>query len=96
MELRRGFSVGRGFQAIVIEDVITTGGSTREVIEILQREGAQVIAAGSIIDSSGGEVQVGVARKALATLSVHTYPEEACPMCRAGEPLIKPGSRPVG
>jgi len=96
MQLRRGFSVEKGCSAIVIEDVITTGGSTREVIEILQREGAQVLSAGSIIDRSGGEVQVGTPRKALATLSVQTYSEEACPMCRAGQPLVKPGSRPVG
>lgn len=93
MTLRRGFRVEAGERAVVVEDVVTTGGSTREVIEVLRAAGAEVAAAGSIIDRSGGRAQVGVPQAALATLEVVTYPPEACPLCREGVPLVKPGSR---
>jgi orotate phosphoribosyltransferase len=95
MSLRRGFQVKPGERAIVIEDVVTTGGSSREVIDVLNAVGAEVLAAGSIIDRSGGQVELGVRRVALATLNVQTYPESDCPMCRKGDPVVKPGSRPV-
>ena len=95
MTLRRGFSVEPGEVAAVVEDVVTTGGSTREVVEILQQAGARVIGAGSIIDRSGGSAEVGVQRVALKTLQVVAYQPADCPLCRAGEPVIKPGSRPV-
>jgi orotate phosphoribosyltransferase len=93
MALRRGFSVQPGEMAVVVEDVITTGGSTREVIEILQAAGARTVAAGSIIDRSGGKADVGAPRVALATLQVVAYPPEDCPLCRQGLPVVKPGSR---
>jgi len=96
MVLRRGFVVEPGETAVVVEDVITTGGSSREVIEILQDAGARVIAAGSVIDRSGGAVDLGVPRVALKTLEVVAYSPDDCPLCRAGSPVIKPGSRPVG
>ena len=95
MTLRRGFEVQPGENAVVIEDVVTTGGSTREVIEILRRAGANVIAAGSIIDRSGGAADLGVPRVALATLQVTAYEESDCPLCREGVPVVKPGSRPA-
>jgi orotate phosphoribosyltransferase len=95
MTLRRGFAVEPGETAVVVEDVITTGGSTREVAEILKAAGVRVTGAGSIIDRSGGAADVGVPRVALKTLEVVAYPPEDCPLCRAGEPVIKPGSRPV-
>jgi len=95
MVLRRGFSIEPGETAVVVEDVVTTGGSSREVIDILKEAGARVIAAGSIIDRSGGAVDLGVPRVALKTLEVVTYPPEDCPLCRAGSPVVKPGSRPV-
>lgn len=95
MVLRRGFSVEPGETAVVVEDVVTTGGSSREVIEILKESGARVLAAGSIIDRSGGAVDLGVPRGALKTLEVIAYTPEDCPLCRAGSPVIKPGSRPV-
>lgn len=95
MTLRRGFSVEPGETAVLIEDVITTGGSSKEVISLLQSAGARVVAAGSIIDRSGGSADVGVPRAALATLSVTAYPPNACPMCLQGLPVIKPGSRPT-
>ncbi len=95
MVLRRGFSIEPGETAVVVEDVVTTGGSSREVIDILKEAGARVVAAGSIIDRSGGAVDLGVPRVALKTLEVVAYPPEDCPLCRDGSPVIKPGSRPV-
>ncbi len=93
MTLRRGFRVEAGEPAVVVEDVVTTGGSTREVIEVLRAAGAEVVAAGSIIDRSAGKADVGLPRVALATLDVVTYPPEDCPLCRQGIPVEKPGSR---
>lgn len=93
MALRRGFQVQPGETAVVIEDVITTGGSSREVYELLRDAGVQVVAAGSIIDRSAGEANLGVPRVALASLRVTAYPESECPLCRDGIPVEKPGSR---
>jgi orotate phosphoribosyltransferase len=95
MILRRGFSVELGEPVVVIEDVVTTGGSTREVVECLRGAGARVIAAGSIIDRSGGHAEVGVPRISLVTLNVVTYPPDHCPLCEQGIPVAKPGSRPA-
>ena len=95
MTLRRGFTVEPGETAVVVEDVVTTGGSTREVVELLSRAGANVVAAGSIIDRSGGEADVSAPRTALATMRVTAYPPDDCPLCRAGSTAIKPGSRRV-
>ena len=93
MTLRRGFEVANGEFAVVVEDVVTTGGSSREVIDLLRDYGVRVLAAGSIIDRSGGQADIGVARAALATLSVTTWAPELCPMCRQGSVAVKPGSR---
>jgi len=95
MTLRRGFEVTPGETAVVVEDVITTGGSTREVIEALRQRGVRVLAAGSIIDRSGGKVDLGLPRVALETLSVVSHPPESCPLCAQGIPVVKPGSRPT-
>ncbi len=95
MTLRRGFGIEPGETALVIEDVITTGGSTREVIELLQSLGAKVAGAGSVIDRSGGRADVGVPRVALATLNAITYEPDDCPLCQQGVPVLKPGSRPA-
>lgn len=93
MTLRRGFSVRPDEKILVIEDVITTGGSTRECIETLQKHGAKVVAAASIIDRSNGEADVGVPRISLATLDVPAYAPDQCPMCSEGIAAVKPGSR---
>ena len=82
-----------GKRVTVIEDVITTGGSTREVADSVSAAGAKVLAAGSIIDRSGGRADVGVPRVALETLEAIAYQPEECPLCRQGLPLVKPGSR---
>ncbi len=95
MALRRGFTVESGEAVVVVEDVITTGGSTRDVIEVLTAAGAKVLAAGSIIDRSGGHANVGIPRVSLATLQVAAHYPELCPMCALGIPVVKPGSRPA-
>lgn len=93
MTVRRGFSVKENEKILVVEDVITTGGSTRECIEALEKLGGRVMAAASIIDRSGGTADVRVPRIALATLEVPSYKPEECPMCANGEIAVKPGSR---
>ncbi|MFN2599033.1 MAG: phosphoribosyltransferase family protein, partial [Pyrinomonadaceae bacterium] len=93
MALRRGFTVRPGESVLVVEDVITTGGSTRETIDALREAGARVVAAASIIDRSAGRADVGVPRVALATLDVPTYAPDSCPLCAQGVPATKPGSR---
>ena len=95
MTLRRGFTVAPGETAVVVEDVITTGGSTVDVIEVLRAAGGRVAAAGSIVDRSGGRADVGVPRVALATLQVAAHHLQECPLCARGIPLAKPGSRPA-
>ena len=93
MTLRRGFSLQPGQKVYVVEDVITTGGSTREVVGVAEAAGATVLAAGSIVDRSGGSADVGAPRVALWELAVETYPTEFCPLCDRGLPVVKPGSR---
>ena len=93
MTLRRGFRVGAGERVLVVEDVITTGGSTRDTIEALRKAGAEVVAVASIIDRSGGKVDVGVPRVSLATLEVVAVDPSECDLCKRGEVAIKPGSR---
>lgn len=93
MVLRRGFSVSPGERILVVEDVVTTGGSTRETVAALQANGANVVGAASIIDRSSGKAEVGVPRIALATLKVASVDPADCEACRRGEPAIKPGSR---
>jgi orotate phosphoribosyltransferase len=93
MTLRRGFRLNPGERAAIVEDVITTGGSTREVIEVVRAAGAIPVAAGSIIDRSGGAVELGIPRVSLVTLTVEAWEPGNCPLCLAGEPVTKPGSR---
>ena len=93
LTLRRGFSLSSDDRVVVIEDVVTTGLSTRETIAVAEAAGANVVAAGSIIDRSGGTSSLGVPYHALETLSLPTYQPEECPLCRQGTPVTKPGSR---
>lgn len=93
MTLRRGFTVRPGERVLVVEDVVTTGGSTRETCDALRAAGALVVGAASIIDRSGGRADVGVPRSALATLDVPAVSPAACPLCAQGVPAVKPGSR---
>jgi orotate phosphoribosyltransferase len=93
MTIRRGFSVAPGVRTLVVEDVVTTGGSTRETVDALRQAGAEVIGAASIIDRSSGAADVGVPRIALATLDVTSVASSSCEACARGEIAIKPGSR---
>jgi len=95
MTLRRGFSVKEHEKILVVEDVVTTGGSTRECIAALTENGGNVVAAASIIDRSNGSADVGVPRISLVSLDVPSYSPDGCPMCAAGLEAVKPGSRTV-
>ena len=93
LTLRRGFSLAAGDRVLVVEDVVTTGGSTRETIDVARAAGATVVGAAAIIDRSGGKQHLEVPFHALATVSLPTYQPDACPLCARGEPVVKPGSR---
>ena len=93
MTLRRGFTITPGEKTLIVEDVITTGGSTRETIEAVRIAGADVVGAASIIDRSGGSADVGVPLSSLASLRVLSVESSVCDACKLGEPVVKPGSR---
>jgi orotate phosphoribosyltransferase len=93
LTLRRGFTLEPGEKVLVVEDVVTTGGSTRETIEVARAAGAEVVGAASIIDRSGGSPGLDVPYLSLASISVPTYDTAACPLCAAGQTAVKPGSR---
>ena len=93
LTLRRGFAISPGEPVLVVEDVVTTGGSTRETIEVARAAGARVVGAAAIIDRSGGDQRLDVPFVALARVSFPTYSAEVCPLCAAGQPVVKPGSR---
>ncbi len=93
LTLRRGFSIKKGERVLVVEDVITTGKSTKETIDVVRKAGGVVVAAGALVDRSGGTADLGVPYASLVTLNVPTYTAEACPLCKAGGTPIKPGSR---
>jgi orotate phosphoribosyltransferase len=93
LTLRRGFSIRPGERVLVVEDVITTGKSTRETIEVVRRSKGEVVGAGALVDRSGGKAELGVPYRALVTLTVPTYAPEHCPLCRNGSVPVKPGSR---
>lgn len=93
MTLRRGFTIQPAERCLVVEDVITTGGSTREVVECVEKAGGAVVGVGSLIDRSGGAARFAVRRVALATVRAEAWKPEACPLCKTGSQAIKPGSR---
>ena len=93
--LRRGFTLGADDRVLVVEDVVTTGKSTRETIDVARAAGARVVGAAAIVDRSGGEQNLDVPFHALATIALPTYQPESCPLCAAGQPVVKPGSRAV-
>ena len=95
LTLRRGFVLAESDRVLVIEDVLTTGGSTRETMEVAREAGAQVVGAASIVDRSGGSVRFDVPFAALLDIALPTYEPDACPLCARGLPVVKPGSRPV-
>ena len=93
LTLRRGFTIKPGERVLVVEDVITTGKSTKETLEVVKKSGGTVVAAGSLVDRSGGKADLGVPYKSLVTLNVPAYAPESCPLCKAGSTPVKPGSR---
>ena len=94
MTLRRGFSLAKGMRVIVVEDVVTTGGSVKEVMELCASAGCEVAAVASIVDRSAGKVDFGVPYRALLSMEVKSYEADECPLCREGKtPAVKPGSR---
>lgn len=93
MALRRGFELKPGERALVIEDVWTTGGSTRETIGVVEEEGGLAVAAGALIDRTSGKIEWNLPARALLELEVPSYEADDCPLCRAGGMPTRPGSR---
>lgn len=95
MALRRNFNIEPGERVLVVEDVITTGGSVAEVIEVVKNLGGEVVGVGVLVDRSNGKANLGVPTEALLTVTVETYEPDNCPLCAQGIPAVKPGSRQV-
>lgn len=93
MALRRGFDILKGEKVLIVEDVITTGGSVKEVVDLARGQGAEVVGVSSFVDRSGGEVDLGVSLQSLTTFQIETFSPQECPFCQEGLPLVKPGSR---
>jgi orotate phosphoribosyltransferase len=93
MTMRRGFALRPDQHVLVIEDVWTTGGSTQEAIRVVQEAGGRVVAAGALIDRSGGTIDFPVESQALLNLPIASYDPDECPLCREGSAAVKPGSR---
>jgi orotate phosphoribosyltransferase len=95
LTLRRGFMIGENDRVLIVEDVLTTGGSTRETMQVAAAAGGHVVGAASIVDRSGGAAQFDVPFHALLQIALPTYEPDKCPLCARGLPVVKPGSRPV-
>jgi len=93
MTLRRGFEIKKGERVLVVEDVVTTGGSTKEVIDMVEGYGGVVVGVGSLVDRHRGELDFGVPFHPLIKLEIVNYSPDDCPLCREGIPVVKPGSR---
>jgi len=95
MSLRRGFIIEPGEKVLVVEDVVTTGGSVKEVIEVVRQKGGEVAGVGVLVDRSNGKVDFGVKTEAVLPMEIQSYDPGDCPLCREGLPVVKPGSRQV-
>lgn len=95
MALRRGFAINPGQKVLVVEDVITTGGSVKEVIDVVREKGGEVIGVGVLVDRSNGRVDFGVPTSSILKMEIESYDPDDCPLCKQGIPVIKPGSRQV-
>jgi len=96
MTLRRGFEISKGAKVLVVEDVITTGGSVREVIDLVENLGGEVVGVATLVDRSGGEIQFGKKLVTAYSEKMVAYNPDKCPLCREGKlPLVKPGSRKI-
>jgi orotate phosphoribosyltransferase len=95
LTLRRGFMISESDRVLVVEDVLTTGGSTRETMQVATAAGGRVVGAASIVDRSDGAARFDVPYLSLMAVDVPTYEPDRCPLCAQGMPVIKPGSRPI-
>ena len=95
MTIKRGFEIQPGERVLIVEDIVTTGGSVMEVIDVVREWGGIVAGVAMLVDRSGGTVDFGVPAKALLTLKIDTFTPENCPLCKSGTPLVKRGSRRV-
>lgn len=95
MKLRRGFSIPSGSRVLVVEDVITTGGTVREVIDLVRDLGAEVVGVAVVVDRSNGKIDFGVPLYSALTMEVISYEAADCPLCKTVMPLVKPGSRVI-
>jgi orotate phosphoribosyltransferase len=95
MSLRRNFSIVPGEKVLVVEDVVTTGGSVQEVIKVVREKGGQLVGVGVLVDRSNGQVDFGIPVKAVLQMEVVSWEPENCPLCQQGVPVVKPGSRQV-
>lgn len=93
MTLRRNFVIEPGQKVLVVEDVVTTGGSVKEVIDIVRENGGVVVGVALLVDRSNGKVDLGARVEACLSMDVKSYEADECPLCKAGLPIIKPGSR---
>lgn len=95
MRLRRGFTISPGERVLVVEDVITTGGSVREVLSVVQEFGAIALGVGVLVDRSGGKVDFSLPQSSIIQLNIQAYEAQDCPLCAQGIPAVKPGSRKI-
>jgi orotate phosphoribosyltransferase len=92
---KRGFNLGKAEKVLIVDDILTTGGSVNEVVQLVEKHEANILGIGILLDRSGGKVKFDYPLKALAETNVTNYRPEECPMCKSGEPLVKPGSRKI-
>ncbi len=96
MTLRRGFTIEKGQRVLIVEDVVTTGGSVKEVMELVKACGGEIVGVGSIVDRTGGKIDFGVPYRSAFSMDITSYEADECPICKEGNlPLVKPGSRAV-
>lgn len=95
MTLRRGFTIEPGQRVLVVEDVVTTGGSVREVIDIVQAHGGIVAGVGVVVDRTAGKVDFGTRLESVVSMEIESYEPDECPLCKEGKPIVKPGSRNI-
>ena len=95
MTLRRNFTIEPGQKVLVVEDVVTTGGSVREVLDIVREHGGEVVGLGVVVDRTGGKIDFGVPLESVISMEVVSYEADECPLCKKGLPLVKPGSRQI-